>query len=68
MLHRFGKGTDGRFGAAGLTDVNGTLYSTTIGGGRYSQGTVFSITTGGKEKVLIASAVGPTEQNQRTRA
>ena len=52
VLHRFGKGTDGRFGAAGLTDVNGTLYSTTIGGGRYSQGTVFSITTGGKEKVL----------------
>ncbi|MFZ0030426.1 MAG: choice-of-anchor tandem repeat GloVer-containing protein [Candidatus Cybelea sp.] len=52
VLHSFGKGTDGRFGGAGLTEVSGILYSTTIDGGAYDRGTVFSITTGGKEKVL----------------
>jgi uncharacterized repeat protein (TIGR03803 family) len=52
VLHSFGKGTDGRFAGARLTEVNGTLYGTTIRGGRYYLGTVFSITTAGKEKVL----------------
>jgi uncharacterized repeat protein (TIGR03803 family) len=53
VLHRFGdRATDGWYPAAGLTDVGGTLYGTTYGGGREDYGTVFSITTGGKEKVL----------------
>jgi uncharacterized repeat protein (TIGR03803 family) len=59
VLHSFGKGTDGRFAAAGLTEVNGALYGTTIGGGRHYLGTVFSITTGGKEKVLHSFGGNP---------
>ena len=64
MLHTFdGPGTDGCNPQAALIDVGGTLYGTTIGGGNYgcgiysgynydACGTVFSITPGGKEKVL----------------
>jgi uncharacterized repeat protein (TIGR03803 family) len=59
ILHNFGKGNDGWYPAADLLDVNGTLYGTTIGGGSHNCpggyggcGTVFSITTDGKEKVL----------------
>jgi uncharacterized repeat protein (TIGR03803 family) len=49
-----------------LIDVKGTLYGTTVEGGAYNNGTVFSITPGGKEKVLYSfpyypgSAVGPS--------
>jgi uncharacterized repeat protein (TIGR03803 family) len=60
--HSFGKSPDGNNPEAGLRDVRGTLYGTTIKGGLhiacgyYSSpvgcGTVFSITTGGTEKVL----------------
>ena len=52
MLHSFGKGTDGRYPDAGLIDVSGTLYGTTEEGGAYGDGTAFSITTGGTEKLL----------------
>jgi uncharacterized repeat protein (TIGR03803 family) len=55
VLHSFGNGTDGFFPFAGLTRVGGTLYGTTGNGGVYKAGiggTVFSITTGGTEKVL----------------
>ncbi len=56
VLHSFGKGKDGNDPTAGLIDLNGTLYGTTFYGGKYGGayglGTVFSITTGGKEKVL----------------
>ncbi|MGB6739345.1 MAG: choice-of-anchor tandem repeat GloVer-containing protein [Candidatus Cybelea sp.] len=60
VLHSFGKGTDGYYPQAGLIDVGGTLYGTTEYGGSgscsndfyHGCGTVFSITTGGKEKVL----------------
>jgi uncharacterized repeat protein (TIGR03803 family) len=70
VLYSFnGKGTDGYFPEAGLTEVNGTLYGTTFSGGAYNRtkcsvhlstciedppqgGVVFSITTDGKEKVL----------------
>jgi uncharacterized repeat protein (TIGR03803 family) len=38
--------------------VSGTLYSTTDDGGAYDEGTVFSITTGGKEKVLHSFGQG----------
>jgi len=52
VLHSFGGGTDGSGPAAGLIDVNGTLYGTMGADGTYNAGTVFSITTGGTEKVL----------------
>ena len=52
VLHSFGKGSDGAMPAAGLIDVNGTIYGTTFYGGTQNGGTVFSITTSGTEKVL----------------
>jgi uncharacterized repeat protein (TIGR03803 family) len=59
VLHNFGKGTDGKYPAANLIDVDGTLYGTTESGGAYDHstsesgdGTVFSITTSGTEKIL----------------
>ena len=68
VLHSFGKGADGLEPEAGLIDVKGTLYGTTRtgpGGTKYCGfyyggcGTVFSITTGGKEKVLHSFAGDP---------
>jgi uncharacterized repeat protein (TIGR03803 family) len=61
VLHSFSNGTDGFFPFAGLTSVDGTLYGTTGNGGVYNAGiggTVFSITTGGKEKVLHSFGSG----------
>lgn len=61
VLHSFGNGTDGFFPFAGLTSVDGTLYGTTGNGGAYNAGTggtVFSITTGGTEKVLHSFGSG----------
>jgi uncharacterized repeat protein (TIGR03803 family) len=52
VLHAFGGPGDGLNSSADLIDVDGTLYGTTVGGGAYRYGTVFSITTGGKETVL----------------
>lgn len=62
VLHSFGGSGDGIYPYGGLIDVNGTLYGTTSNGGsvscgvRYGNipgcGTVFSITTSGKESVL----------------
>ena len=43
---------DGEYPYAGLINVNGTLYGTTYFGGANDDGTVFSITTSGKETVL----------------
>jgi uncharacterized repeat protein (TIGR03803 family) len=43
---------DGAWPWAGLINMNGVLYGTTAGGGAFSWGTVFSVTTGGKETVL----------------
>jgi uncharacterized repeat protein (TIGR03803 family) len=37
---------------AGLIDAGGTLYGTTVTGGRHIQGVVYSLTTSGTEKVL----------------
>ena len=42
----------GKHPLAGLIDVNGTLYGTTNAGGGFGDGTVFSITADGKEKIL----------------
>ena len=65
VLHSFrANGIDGELPEAGLTDVNGTLYGTTIAGGGsdcsngYGCGTVFSITTNGTEKVLYSFGGG----------
>jgi uncharacterized repeat protein (TIGR03803 family) len=55
VLYSFGAHrNDGALPRAGLTDVKGTLYGTTSYGGAYGGGTVFSITPGGKEKVLYS--------------
>ena len=53
MLHRFGSGSDGLRPYAGLTEVKGTLYGTTAaGGGAGEDGTIYSITLSGTEKVV----------------
>src|SRR5579871_2237066 len=55
VLYSFGsRSGDGTTPFAALINVNGTLYGTTPGGGAYGNGTVFSITTSGKEKVLYS--------------
>jgi uncharacterized repeat protein (TIGR03803 family) len=54
VLYGFTGSPDGSYPEARLLNVNGTLYGTTEDGGAYgsNDGTVFSITPGGKEKVL----------------
>jgi uncharacterized repeat protein (TIGR03803 family) len=42
-LHRFGGGRDGLYPLAGLINVKGTLYGTTLDGGAKNNGTVFRI-------------------------
>jgi uncharacterized repeat protein (TIGR03803 family) len=54
-----GRISDGAYPEAQLLDVNGTLYGTTGGGGSTGQGTVFSITTAGKERVLYSFVGNP---------
>lgn len=57
VLYSFKGGkTDGAAPWAGLTNVNGTLYGTTVNGGAVGDGTVFSITLSGKESVLHSFA------------
>jgi uncharacterized repeat protein (TIGR03803 family) len=66
VLHSFGAGSDGRNPYAGLIDVKGKLYGTTFWGGAHrcapsgdkGCGTVFSITPGGKEKVIYSFGSG----------
>jgi uncharacterized repeat protein (TIGR03803 family) len=57
VLHRFGRGTDGRFPNGVTRDSAGNLYGTTITGGVLSLcgggcGTVFKVDASGKETVL----------------
>jgi uncharacterized repeat protein (TIGR03803 family) len=55
VLYDFGAARffDGTDPSSALLDVDGTLYGTTVNGGAYDDnGTVFSITKGGKEKVV----------------
>ncbi|MFZ0032157.1 MAG: choice-of-anchor tandem repeat GloVer-containing protein, partial [Candidatus Cybelea sp.] len=56
VLHHFGRGSDGRGPYAGLIDVKGVLYGTTLRGGStgcgFGCGTVYTVTTSGIEKVL----------------
>jgi uncharacterized repeat protein (TIGR03803 family) len=77
LLYSFKGGpNDGAYPAAGLINVNGTLYGTTSLGGAstcigYGCGTVFAITTSGKEAVLYSfkgSKALPTTALSRMRA
>ena len=55
VLHSFGSSganPDGTEPIAGLNNVNGTLYGTTNTGGKYNQGTIFSISLTGTELVF----------------
>lgn len=52
ILHSFGSGHDGAIPTGRLLNMNGTLYGVTDGDVPYNRGTVYSITLGGKEKVL----------------
>ncbi len=53
VLHKFHNGGDGAFPYdALLLDGSGNLYGTTAGGGSFAYGTVFEITSSGKEIVL----------------
>src|SRR5580698_8339420 len=55
VLYRFKGGSgDGENPYAGLLNVNGTLYGTTVSGGANGDGTVFKITTSGTETVLYS--------------
>ncbi len=58
VLHRFAYGprsVDGAYPAAGVTNLSGTLYGTTMGGGRFGDGTVFEVDpSSGTEHVLHA--------------
>lgn len=44
--------SDGNSPVAGLAVLNGALFGTTFRGGQYGEGTVFSISTGGQERVI----------------
>jgi uncharacterized repeat protein (TIGR03803 family) len=58
-LHSFTGTPDGAFPAqANLLDVKGTLYGTTGSGGVYGYGTIFKITSSGKESVLYSFTGG----------
>lgn len=52
QLYAFRGGADGVYPTGGLVAANGVLYGTTTVGGIYTQGTVFSITPGGHEKIM----------------
>jgi uncharacterized repeat protein (TIGR03803 family) len=55
VLYSFGERPhDGEYPQAALLDVGGTLYGTTSQGGKYGRGTVFIISTAGKERVLYS--------------
>jgi uncharacterized repeat protein (TIGR03803 family) len=60
VLYSFGAPPDESRPEARLIDVRGTLYGTTEDGGAYNEGgTVFTITTGGAEKVLHSFGAPP---------
>jgi len=64
VLHSFtGPPSDGIAPAAGLVNVDGTLYGTTTEGGAYGDGTLYSITPSGTETVLYSFAAGGSPTN-----
>ncbi len=55
VLYNFKGGSDGAYPThTGLTEVNGRFYGVTSSGGTASSGTVFKVTTAGKETVLYS--------------
>jgi len=55
VVYSFGAAAgDGTFPYGSLLNVNGVLYGTTSQGGKNNAGTVFSVTTSGKEKVIYS--------------
>jgi len=54
VLHSFGSGTDGQYPTSGLLRIGARFYGTTFygGTGTNANGTVFSITPAGTEKVI----------------
>jgi uncharacterized repeat protein (TIGR03803 family) len=54
-------GTDGSDPTASLVEVNGVLYGTTKLGGTHNQGTVFSVSASGAEKVVHDLAGYPND-------
>ncbi|HEY3676062.1 MAG TPA: choice-of-anchor tandem repeat GloVer-containing protein [Candidatus Tumulicola sp.] len=59
VVHSFGSySTDGTYPHCLLTFYQGKLFGTTAGGGTYNDGTVFSLTTSGQEKVLYSFGSG----------
>jgi uncharacterized repeat protein (TIGR03803 family) len=64
VLHNFRGGSDGYWPHSGLIDVNGTLFGTTeIGGSGGGCGTIYSITTSDKEKVVYSFTCTPDGQD-----
>ncbi len=73
VLHSFTGASDGAYPEAGLIDMNGILYGTTSTGGHSSRcrkngknfgcGTVYSLSTTGKEKVLHSFTGGSDGEN-----
>ena len=59
----FSGGPDGAWPLAGLTNVNGTLYGTTVYGGTSGDGTVFQVSTAGTEAVIYTFAGGADGAN-----
>jgi uncharacterized repeat protein (TIGR03803 family) len=64
ILHSF-TGKDGAYPWTGLIAYKGKLYGTTQQGGEENFGTVFSITTFGKERVLYSSRATVMAGNRR---
>jgi uncharacterized repeat protein (TIGR03803 family) len=62
VLYNFTGGADGSNPFVGLVrDTAGNLYGTTAGGGASGQGTVFMVSSAGKESVLHSFAGGTTD-------
>lgn len=60
VLHEFGFGpSDGALPRAALVDVKGTLYGTTLEGGSSGPGTVYSVSTTGKEQLVYSFGKSP---------
>lgn len=66
LLYSFMGGSDGAFPEAGLVDLNGKLYGTTVEGGTgacgsVGCGTIFEVTTSGSETVLYSFKSGASD-------
>lgn len=67
ILHNF-SGSDGLRPRAGLVDLNGVLYGTTQAGGANDTGTVFSITPGGKHRLMYSFGAFGSGDGERPRS